>query len=213
MHKKIKEFQKVGRSWRKATRQRTVQSGQGCFTDPVYFLLQQQFLDSIAVSLDHREGPMIIHREKQYKTKRANEQTNSLSILFRFGNEERWVCRNQPVAQNAIATPNLERCFVRSLKGYCHFRGRATCTVSTFFLCWEELTKLPHIQGGRRSLDRSTLRNALILSPLHHRKSKTVTSFCQPGSSTKTPHVSKFTICLSSFSIHLLPMLNALPKL
>ena len=162
MHKKIKEFQKVGRSWRKATRQRTAQSGQRCFTDPVYFLLQQQFLDSIAVSLDNREDSMITHREKQNKTKRANKQTKSLFLypFFFLEIEERRVCRNQPVAQNTIAAPNLERCFVRSLKGYCHFRGRATCTVSTFFLCCEELTKPQHIQGRRRSRDISTLRNA-----------------------------------------------------
>ena len=94
-----------------------------------------------------------------------NKRTRYFSILF-FGNEERRVCRNKPVTLSAIATPNLERCLVRSLEGYCHFRERVTRTVLTLFLRCEELTKAPRVQGRRRSPDESTLRNALILSPL-----------------------------------------------
>ena len=201
MHTQKRNFRKSEEGGEKLRdrAQRKVQSGQGCFTDPVYFLLQLWFLDSIAASLDHREGPMIIHREKQNKTKRANElacegirfsslfaagdvsrrtrrngcfrrlqmnkRTRYFSILF-FGNEERRVCRNKPVTLSAIATPNLERCLVRSLEGYCHFRERVTRTVLTLFLRCEELTKAPRVQGRRRSPDESTLRNALILSPL-----------------------------------------------
>ena len=61
-----------------------------------------------------------------------NKRTRYFSILF-FGNEERRVCRNKPVTLSAIATPNLERCLVRSLEGYCHFRERVTRTVLTPF--------------------------------------------------------------------------------
>ena len=95
-----------------------------------------------------------------------NKRTRYFSILF-FGNEERRVCRNKPVTLSAIATPNLERCLVRSLEGYCHFRERVTRTVLTLFLRCEELTKAPRVQGRRRSPDESTLRNALILSNIY----------------------------------------------
>ena len=51
------------------------------------------------------------------------------------------------------------------------------------------------------------------LSKLCHRKTQTANSVIQPGLWTKTPHVSKFTICFSSSTIRLLPMSKALPNL
>ena len=97
MHTQKRNFRKSEEGGEKLRdrAQRKVQSGQGCFTDPVYFLLQLWFLDSIAASLDHREGPMIIHREKQNKTKRANElacEGIRFSSLFAAGD----VSRNVP---------------------------------------------------------------------------------------------------------------------
>ena len=49
----------------------------------------------------------------------------------------------------------------------------------------------------------------MILSPLFiHTLSQKNTNYQLLGLSAKIPHVSMFTICFSSFTLHLLPMLN-----
>ena len=62
------------------------------------------------------------------------------------------------------------------------------CIVLTFIFLREEPSKVSHIQR-RRSRDKSTLNNTLIL---------TANFVIQPDLSTKTPHKSKFTICFSA---------------
>ena len=62
------------------------------------------------------------------------------------------------------------------------------CIVLTLIFLCEEPSKVSHIQR-RRSRDKSTLNNALIL---------TANFVIQPDLSTKTPHKSKFTICFSA---------------
>ena len=61
----------------------------------------------------------------------------------------------------------------------------------------------------RRSRDKSTLNNALILSPLYFITGKHKLQIMlsnRVSVSTKTPYISKFTICFISITIRLLPM-------
>ena len=87
-----------------------------------------------------------------------------------------------------------------------HFEGKPIVT-SRNVGCFLRL-EFERLLPKRRSRDKSTLNNALILSPLYFITGKHKLQIMlsnRVSVSTKTPHVSKFTICFISITIRLLP--------